>query len=179
MSVCLASEFFFYCQGIKQHIPEILVVQTWLRVTLMSRPTWDVTSIRFASHDTCHVDTSVKMTHIMMNMFLCKEHTDRLVAPCNRIWNPRNFCCWNPESSGLRNPKSTLIWNLDWWSNRVWNPESTCESILKPFAKKKTNTDNKRMKWSKKTINAICHAFAKCGAFYPLRLILRNWQVKH
>ena len=29
--------------------------------------------------------------------------------------------------------------------------------------------DNKRMKWSGKTINAISRAFAKCDAFYPLR----------
>ena len=38
--------------------------------------------------------------------------------------------------------------------------------------------DNKRMKWSGKTIKAISSAFAKCDAFYP-RIIFRNWHVKH
>ena len=43
-----------------------------------------------------------------------------IVAPCKRIRNPANVCCWNPESTMVWNPESTaLVWNPE-----GWNPES-------------------------------------------------------
>jgi len=35
------------------------------------------------------------------------------------------------------------------------------------------------MKWSGKAINTISGAFAKCDAFYVLRVTFKNWDVKH
>ena len=39
----------------------------------------------------------------------CKYHSR--LAPCKRIRNPANLCCWNPESTMVWNPESTLVWN--------------------------------------------------------------------
>ena len=113
LSVWQVSFFFLLLRDKTAHTRNSCGTDMVTRNTHVATDIWDLISIQFASHVTCHVDTSVKMTHIMMNIFLCKEHTDRLVAPCNAESGIHKIFAVLIRNPVDWNPKSTLIWNVD------------------------------------------------------------------